>query len=114
MSDARHALGKSGEDSVARWYVARGWSVVARNFRCRYGEIDLIVARRGELVFCEVKARRGQSFGDAFEKVDYRRQGRLRRAAVHWLSLEPRGAANIRFDVAAVRDGVIEVLEGAF
>ena len=114
MTEARQALGRSGEQAVAVWYEARGWSVLARNFRCRYGEIDLILRQHDEVVFCEVKARRGRSFGDAFEKVDQRRQGRLRRAAVHWLSLEPRGAASVRFDVAAVRDGVIEVIEGAF
>ena len=114
MTQARRALGRAGEEAVGRWYEARDWCVIARNFRCRYGEIDLILRRDGDVAFCEVKSRTGRSFGDAFEKVDYRRVGRLRRAAVHWLSLEPRGALSIRFDVAAVRDGVIEVIEGAF
>ena len=57
MTRARLALGAAGEAAAALWYEQQGYVVVARNWRCREGELDLVVARRGELVFVEVKAR---------------------------------------------------------
>ena len=77
-ADARRALGDAGEDAVARWYVAAGYDVVDRNWRCREGELDLVLARRGVLVFCEVKTRRTTAFGVPAEAVTATKQRRLR------------------------------------
>jgi putative endonuclease len=89
--------------------------VVARNWRCREGELDLIV-RDGRLyVFCEVKARTSDLFGAPVEAVTRDKQQRLRRLAARWLEHDaPALAREIRFDVAAVMDGRVEVVEGAF
>ena len=54
---ARRALGIAGEDAAAAWYEANGYEVVARNWRCREGELDLVVRRNRTIVFCEVKTR---------------------------------------------------------
>src|ERR687891_2210252 len=59
----RQHLGARGEALAADWYVAAGYDVVARNWRCREGELDLVVARPGEVVFCEVKTRASDRFG---------------------------------------------------
>ena len=67
------ALGASGEDLAAGWYAAQGYEVVARNWRCREGELDLVVARGRAVVFCEVKTRRGHGFGLPAEAVKQRR-----------------------------------------
>jgi putative endonuclease len=114
------ALGDVGEDVAAAWYVARDYRVVARNWRCSDGEIDLLVARGGELVVCEVKTRRGNGFGAPFEAVTAAKQRRIRRLAARWLA-EQVGVRpdTVRFDVASVlaRRGFrpeIEVLEGVF
>ena len=65
----QRALGKTGEDAAAAWYEAHGYEVVARNWSCRQGELD-IVARLGRLhVFCEVKARSSEAFGLPAEAV---------------------------------------------
>ena len=105
----------SGEDLAAAWYEARGFEVVVRNWRCRDGELDLIV-RDGRLyVFCEVKARSSDAFGAPAEAVNREKQQRLRRLAARWLESDaPALPREIRFDVAAVMDGGVEMIEGAF
>jgi putative endonuclease len=114
-ASARRELGRTGEDLAAAWYEAAGYEVLARNWRCREGELDLIV-RAGRLyVFCEVKSRSSVAFGAPVEAVTHDKQQRLRRLAARWLDSDaPALAREIRFDVAAVLNGRLEVLEGAF
>jgi putative endonuclease len=100
---------------VAAWYETRGFELVARNWRTRQGEIDLIVRKAGLLVFCEVKTRTSNAFGEPFEAVTRSKQLRLRRLAAEWLRSAPRGVRyDLRFDVASVRGTAVDVLEGAF
>lgn len=117
--DPRRGLGASGEDLAAEWYEARGYEVLDRNWRCREGELDLVLVGHGSVVFCEVKTRRGDRFGAPFEAVTIAKQRRVRVLAVRWLREHSQHGAALRFDVASVvaRRGyapVIEVLEGAF
>ena len=114
MTDTRRATGTAGEDAAAAWYVARGYEVVDRNWRCRDGELDLIVRHGRTVVFCEVKARGSTRFGAPVEAVTRSKQARLRRLAARWLDDAPFRPLDLRFDVAAVLDGQVEVLEGAF
>lgn len=114
MADARRALGAAGEDAVASWYEARGYEVVARNWRCREGELDLIVRQGRMFVFCEVKTRTSMAFGAPVEAVTRQKQARVRRLAARWLLDAPVRPRGIRFDVASVLAGEVEVLEGAF
>ena len=99
---------------MAAWYEANGYSVVARNWRCRQGELDLVVRRGRVVVFCEVKTRSSTAFGAPVEAVTRTKQARLRVLAARWLEDSDLVAREIRFDVASVLDGQIEVLEGAF
>ena len=115
MPQHNRVLGASGEEAVAAWYALHGYEVLVRNWRCKEGELDL-VARNGRLyVFCEVKCRTTDRFGTPAEAVTREKQARLRRLAARWLEDDaPVRAREIRFDVAAVLGGAIEVLEGAF
>ncbi len=114
MTQARRALGASGEEAVAAWYRAQGYEVVAQNWRCRTGELDLVLRRGRTFVFCEVKTRTSDAFGAPIEAVTRDKQVRLRHLAARWLEEAPLRPTEIRFDVASVLAGEIEVLEGAF
>jgi putative endonuclease len=118
--DPRRALGDAGEDLVARWYADAGYRVLDRNWRCREGELDVVVARDSVLVFCEVKTRRGTAFGSPAEAVTVTKQRRIRVLAMRWLDEHPAARARtLRFDVASVlaergTAPVIDVIENAF
>ncbi len=111
-------LGARGEDAAADAYRRRGYRVVARNWRCRIGEIDLVVERAGVLVFCEVKSRRGVAFGGGYEAVSRRKQAKIRALAEAFLQAHGSRPDGVRFDVASVaflRDrSSVEVFEEAF
>jgi putative endonuclease len=113
-ADDRRQFGAAGEGLVASWYGVRGYQVVDRNWRCPLGEIDL-VCRRGELlVICEVKSRRSSAFGAPIEAVTSAKRRRLRRLAARWLADHGARCAEVRFDVASVLDGQVDLVEGAF
>lgn len=115
---ATGAIGSHGEDAAADAYRRRGYRVVARNWRCRLGELDLVVERRGILVFCEVKARRESVFGSGFEAVTRRKQAKLRAVAEAFLQATSSHPQAIRFDVASVAvhgpRSRLEIFEDAF
>jgi putative endonuclease len=114
MTRHRQVLGAAGEAQAAEWYVAQGYTVLDRNWRRREGEIDLVLARGSEVVFCEVKTRSSTTFGLPIEAVTPTKQRRIRGLAAAWLRESPRGWARVRFDVAAVLAGDLEVVEAAF
>jgi putative endonuclease len=114
MPSSHLERGRRGEDLAAAWYAGRGYDLVARNWRCPTGEVDLIV-RRGELlVVCEVKARRTDAYGPPAAAVGRVKQQRLRRLAAEWLATTGVRGVDVRFDVVAVTGIQVEVIEGAF
>ena len=118
---ATRALGALGEDYAAAWLAERGWTVIDRNWRSRYGELDVVaLSPERRIVIVEVKTRRNMKHGLPQESVTYTKQANLRRAGVQWL-LEPEhriGHTGVRFDVVTVvvRDGrpLILHIPGAF
>lgn len=115
---SRASLCRAGEDAVATLYERRGFRIVARNWRCRLGELDLIVERDDLVVFCEVKARRGSAFGGAYEAVTAPKQRKLRQLAELFTATAHVPHRNVRFDVASVHVGTrktsVELFEDAF
>ena len=77
MSDESKQLGRSGEERAAEFLMARGYTILARNCRTRFGEIDIIARDGKAAVFVEVKARSSQSFGTAREAVNRKKQAKL-------------------------------------
>ena len=116
MTRARQRLGASGEDQAASWYISQGYQVVDRNWRCREGEIDLVCTRGRTVVFCEVKTRTSSAFGHPAEAVTATKQRRLRVLATRWLQATdaPVRGRDIRFAVAAILGGELDVIEAAF
>ena len=103
------------ERRAARWYRLRGYRILDTNCWLAGAEID-VVARRGRvLVFCEVKSKSGDGFGDPLEMVDARKIARVRRAAAAWLAGHQQLAGlDVRFDVIAERAGRLQHLADAF
>jgi putative endonuclease len=120
-SDARHRLGALGEQLAAEHLVRRGFRILERNYRTRWGELDIVAYDGHTLAFCEVKTRM-HGGGIAFEAIGGRKRARVRKMAGSWMSdrTERPYAAQIRCDAIGVtfdRAGAllaIEHLEGAF
>ncbi len=111
--------GAAGEVQALDRYRRLGYRLLARNWRCRLGEIDLVVARGHTLVFCEVKTRRGSGFGSPFEAVTHAKRRKLRTLAEAFLAQAGIAPGEVRFDVASVtldREGRadVHVYEEAF
>ena len=112
-------VGRRGEAAAEARYVAAGYRVVARNWRCSVGELDLVLVRGNTLVICEVKTRRGYRFGGGYEAVDGRKRQKLRTLAEVFVQRAPASALSLRFDVASVWlkfDGsaAVEIFQDAF
>ncbi len=104
-SDLRQHLGRLGEDLALEHLQRLGFRSVARNYRTRFGELDLIVCDDDTIVFVEVKARRvSASAGTAAESVPPRKQRQVRGMAAAWLveSADRPRSRDLRFDVVAV------------
>jgi putative endonuclease len=128
LGDPRRRLGARGEELAARHLEARGFQVVDRNFRTRYGELDVIARDARFLVFCEVKTRivRASDAGSVlgpFAAIGPRKQRQVRAMAREWLAagrVEGPPPPEIRFDAIGIRfDGrgrllSLEHLEAAF
>ena len=117
-TDRRSERGRLGEDAALRVYERRGFALVARNWRCSFGELDLIIVRRDLLVVCEVKTRSGVAFGGGYEAVTRAKRRKLRSLADAFLQGNAFEHARVRFDVASVwlgaRGADVEIFEDAF
>lgn len=100
---ATDAVGRYGEDLVARYADEVGWLVLDRNWRCAAGELDLVALEGDELVAVEVKTRRSTAFGHPSEAVTPRKLARIRRLTAMWLAAhDDVRPASVRVDVVAV------------
>jgi putative endonuclease len=98
----RGELGRRGEALACARLTAGGLRIVARNWRCRTGEIDVVAQAPGLLVFCEVKTRRGDGYGSPAAAVTWAKQARLRSLAAAYLRATPHPPCRVRFDVVTV------------
>jgi putative endonuclease len=108
-------IGGAAEDRALRLLLAQGLTLVGRNFRCRVGEIDLIMRDGPSLVFVEVRYRADGRHGSAAETVSVAKQRRFTAAARRYLQQHPAAARGpCRFDVVAMTGEHVEWLRGAF
>jgi putative endonuclease len=118
MTHARIALGKTGEDLACEELERRGYAIIARRYRRRGGELD-IIARDGQtMVFVEVKARDGRAFGEACEAITANKRRTITRLALEYLMRHRLTQCACRFDVVSIHfeagAPVIDVFQGAF
>lgn len=119
MTFARQALGLEGETRACHALEARGYRVLARRYRTRFGEIDIVARHEGAIVFVEVKARRGRRFGDPVSSVTTQKQQRVVAMASDYLAKHRLGRLPVRFDVVGLQYGpagppVVTVIPDAF
>ena len=121
--DPRHRLGQLGEQLAADHLSRRGFEIVERNYRTRWGELDIVAFDGATLVFCEVKTRRLESAAQSpFDAIRRGKRSQVRKMAGRWLCerTDRRYAEALRFDAIGVtfdpsgRLVGIEHLEGAF
>lgn len=109
------ASGRSAERKARLYYLVRGYRILATNERVGRSEIDLIVRRGSELVFCEVKMRSRSDFGRSVEMVSREQEDRVRSAAARWLSARPRLAGlHVSFEIVGIDGRRIERIRDAF
>jgi putative endonuclease len=118
MSRARVILGKTGEDLACAELERRGYAIIARRYRRRGGEIDIIAHEGETIVFVEVKARDGHAFGEAAEAVTLFKRRRLTQLAVDYMARHRLSNRPCRFDVVSIHFDSgrpeIEVFQNAF
>lgn len=111
----KRRLGTVYEKRVAEYLRQQGYRILEQNFRCRFGEIDVVAKKDGYIVFVEVKYRSSDRFGTPMAAVDFKKQRRISNTASyylyshHWPTNTP-----CRFDVAAASDQSIQIIENAF
>jgi len=118
MSEARMTLGKSGEDLACRELERRGYAIVARRFRVRSGELDIVARDGAVMVFVEVRTRAGRRFGTAAEAVTAAKQRRIALLAHEYLFRHRMSYCPCRFDVVSVHvdagTPAVEIIRNAF
>lgn len=118
--DRRHQTGSTAEATARDFLVAHGLALLLENYRCRLGELDLVMLERGVLVVVEVRLRGNRRFGGAGESVDFFKQRRIVRATNHLLLVRrdlrhlPIRFDVIAFDAAAPATNSIHWIRGAF
>ncbi len=100
---ARQGLGRTGERLAAEALMSRGYHILERNFRCRHGEIDLVAEDEHDLIFVEVKARRGTSYGLPEDALTFYKRSKLLEVASYYLDLHACSDRSWRIDVVAVQ-----------
>lgn len=114
MKDKRMERGRKGELLARQFLENKGWQILNANWRCRFGEIDLVAVDNDCLVFVEVRTRTSTRFGTPAESVDWRKQRKLRQVASAFLTSYSVCMSHIRFDMISVRmdeNGTAPVLE---
>lgn len=114
MTVQRQTLGKWGEDRAVRELERRGYEILARRYRTRHGEIDIVADDRGTIVFVEVKARAGEEHGGAAAAVTAHKQRRLTSMAVDYLTRNRVTDRPCRFDVVAIDGPRVTLYAAAF
>lgn len=104
IGGVKNALGKSGEELAARSLIDAGLKIIAQNYRCPKGEMDIIAQDGGTLVFIEVRTRRSSYRGWGEESITYQKANRLKGIASYYVLAQGYSSwPNLRFDVMAIR-----------
>ena len=102
MTTSRDRLGRWGESHARRYLEGKGYTVSATNYRCRWGEVDIVAQQGEEIVFIEVRTRRGAAFGTPEESVTAAKSRRLAATAQHYLESKGLEQSQWRVDLVSI------------
>lgn len=110
----KRAKGRDGETRAEEYLVSNGYNILEKNYRNRFGEIDIIARDGKTIVFIEVKTRNTNSHGLPVDAVDAKKQGRIGRVALSYITAKKISNIPCRFDVLSINDNRIELFTNAF
>ncbi len=111
--NTRERLGRAGEEIACEYLREQGYSIIERNWRCRFGEIDIVARDGDEIAFVEVKSRSRPGYGGPVEALTRRKRERIITAARMYLSQTESDLA-VRFDLVAIQGEDVSLFKGAF
>jgi putative endonuclease len=100
---AKKVLGNIGEIKSCEYLESAGYLILEKNFRCAFGEIDIIASREDAICFIEVKTRSGTSYGEPQESVNQVKTGRIKNTASYYMGLKNLNDSEISFDVISIK-----------
>ena len=109
-------IGNMGEEKIAWHYRIKGYRIIARNFSCRYGELDIVAQKGNTIAIVEVKTRKNSNFAEAKDYVNYTKQSKIKNTTDIFVQQNNLTKYNVRFDVAEVytESKKINIIENAF
>ena len=114
----RIETGRRGEDAAVAYLKRAGYEIIERNYRCPFGEVDIVAREGGNLVFIEVKSRRSERYGEPEASVGIEKQRKISRISLDYLQKKRLSPGSVRFDVIAVKmqpgSAQIELIKDAF
>ena len=118
MKNNNKKTGKIGEDIAIDFLKKKGYKIIERNYKCVFGEVDIVALDSGNIVFVEVKSRRSEYFGDPTDAVDLNKQKKISKIALNYLKEKRLDNHDARFDVIAIKlspnGNTVELIENAF
>jgi putative endonuclease len=102
LIDQRREIGRIGEDAANNYLKAKGYTILARNWSTKLGELDIIATDQEAIIFVEVRTTTSNQFGYGFQSVDFRKQQKVRRLALQYVQTKKLSGKLIRFDVISV------------
>ena len=110
----RRDIGVEGEDLAAKALKKKGYKLIEKNYRSRFGEIDIIAEEGGWLVFIEVKRRNSMTFGGSLQAVDERKKRRMANCAAYYMKKHECADRKVRFDVVGIDGNELKIVRHAF
>ena len=114
MLTQKREYGNEAEDLAAEYLKQNGYKIIARNYACKTGEIDIIAQKGGCLVFAEVKARSTQAFGGPVSAVTPAKQKKVANTAMCFIKEKKPKFESLMFDIIAILDGKAQHIQNAF
>lgn len=111
---SRQEEGREGEERAEKTLKKEGYRIIEKNFRTRFGEIDIIAEDKGCLVFVEVKKRNTPSFGDPFHAINARKRQHLIKSALFYMKSHDSFNRKVRFDVVGIEGDNVKIIRNAF